>query len=246
MQTSLFIFILLSLIAEIVGTIGGFGSSVYFVPIASFFFNFEMVLGLTALFHVASNLSKIILFKKGIDMQLFLWLGLPSILFVVIGSYLTSYFDSAILNLVLNVFLILSSLLLLIKHNSTIMPTKVNGIIGGVVSGFTAGLLGTGGAIRGLTMASYNLSIEKFVATSAMIDFGVDLSRSIVYFNKGYITPALYEKAFILLIISIVGSYFGKELLRRFSQSSFRLFSIVSVLIIGLIGLVNSYTHFIK
>lgn len=245
MEKSLLFFIILSLLAEIIGTVGGFGSSVYFVPIASFFLNFEKVLGLTALFHLASNLSKILLFKKGIDVQLFLWLGLPSILFVIIGGMLTNYFDSSILTLILNVFLILFSLFLLWMKDYTIKPTKVNGVIGGMVSGFAAGLLGTGGAIRGLTMASYNLNIEKFVATSAIIDLGVDLSRTIVYFEKGYITPDLYQKAFILLLISIVGSYIGKLILTKFSQSHFRMVSVISVLLIGLLGLIMYLKQYI-
>ena len=59
------VFLLLALIAEIIGTIGGFGSSVFFVPIGNFYFDFYSVLGLTAVFHLSSNLSKIFLFKKG-------------------------------------------------------------------------------------------------------------------------------------------------------------------------------------
>lgn len=40
MDAALLLFILLSLIAEILGTIGGFGSSVFFVPLAKFVFGF--------------------------------------------------------------------------------------------------------------------------------------------------------------------------------------------------------------
>ena len=36
-----FVFLLLSLLAEIIGTIGGFGSSVFFVLIANFYFDFH-------------------------------------------------------------------------------------------------------------------------------------------------------------------------------------------------------------
>jgi uncharacterized membrane protein YfcA len=57
------LFIVLTFLAEIIGTIGGFGSSVFFVPLAGLFFDFEMVLGITAVFHVASNLAKIVIFK---------------------------------------------------------------------------------------------------------------------------------------------------------------------------------------
>lgn len=41
-------FIILSVLAEILGTVGGFGSSVFFVPMASYFMDFQTVLSITA------------------------------------------------------------------------------------------------------------------------------------------------------------------------------------------------------
>jgi len=76
-----YVFLLLALVAEIIGTIGGFGSSVFFVPLGNFYFDFHSVLGLTAIFHLSSNLSKIFLFKKGLDKRLLIYIGIPSILF---------------------------------------------------------------------------------------------------------------------------------------------------------------------
>ena len=52
------VFILLALVAEVLGTIGGFGSSVFFVPLGNFYFDFQSVLGIAAVFHLSSNLSK--------------------------------------------------------------------------------------------------------------------------------------------------------------------------------------------
>ena len=75
----LVLFFVLALLAEIIGTIGGFGSSVFFVPVASLFFDFHSVLGITAVFHLSSNASKIYLFKKGVDKQLLIRFGIPSI-----------------------------------------------------------------------------------------------------------------------------------------------------------------------
>ncbi len=61
-----YLFVILALISEIIGTISGFGSSILFVPVASMFFDFKTVLGITAVFHVFSNLSKIALLASGI------------------------------------------------------------------------------------------------------------------------------------------------------------------------------------
>lgn len=80
------LFYLLALVAEIVGTISGFGSSILFIPIASLFFDFKIVLGITAIFHIFSNLSKIYLFRNGIDKRIALKMGIPAVISVIIGA----------------------------------------------------------------------------------------------------------------------------------------------------------------
>ena len=87
----LIIFILLALVAEILGTVGGFGSSVFFIPIAALFLDFHSVLGITALFHVSSNLTKIAMFRKGFDKNLIIYLGIPAVIFVLIGAYFSKF-----------------------------------------------------------------------------------------------------------------------------------------------------------
>jgi len=226
----LLLFILLALIAEILGTVGGFGSSMLFVPIAGYFLDFQSVLGITALFHVSSNISKIALFRKGFDKKLVLYLGLPAVVFVMIGAYVSTLFNPQYLELALAVFLILMSVFLLIKKTFKLQPNNRNAIVGGTISGFVAGLLGTGGAIRGLTLAAFSLKMEVFIATSAIIDLGVDLSRSGVYIFNGYVHKHDLYLIPILLIVSIVGTYLGKLILQKLPEGTFR--TLVLVLII--------------
>jgi uncharacterized membrane protein YfcA len=233
------IFIILALIAEILGTVGGFGSSVFFVPIANYFLDFQSVLGLTALFHLSSNMSKIAFFKKGFDKQLAMNLGIPAIIFVSIGAFLSKYVNPEILVFFLGGFLIVLSLIFLIYRALYIKPNRKNAIIGGSLSGLIAGLLGTGGAIRGITMAAFKLSKEKFIATSAIIDLGIDLSRSIIYFFNGYIHRQHLYLLPILIVISIVGTYFGKLILNKMSTLQFSRFVLFLILIIGIATIVN-------
>ena len=117
-------FLVLALLAEIIGTIGGFGSSVFFVPIGNFYFDFYTVLGLTAVFHLSSNVSKIFLFKKGINRFLLLYIGVPSVIFVILGGYLSKIIATTFLEVILGVFLIALSLLFLVKRNLIIKPEK--------------------------------------------------------------------------------------------------------------------------
>ncbi|MBK6521404.1 MAG: sulfite exporter TauE/SafE family protein [Sphingobacteriaceae bacterium] len=232
-------FIILSLLAEIVGTVSGFGSSLLFVPIAGFFLDFHSVLGITALFHLASNLSKITLFRKGIDKQLIINIGIPSIIFVALGAYFSKFLDSTILEIVLAIFLIVMSLTLFIFKNLVLKPTRSNSIAGGALSGAVAGLLGTGGAIRGLTLAAFDLEMNSFIATSAIIDLGIDLTRSVVYTTNGFVhVHDLYLVA-ILIVVGFVGTFVGKKILALFSQAQFKKVLLILIFVIGVITMVK-------
>ncbi|MEP2936461.1 MAG: sulfite exporter TauE/SafE family protein [Gilvibacter sp.] len=236
-----YIFILLALVAEIIGTIGGFGSSVFFVPLGNFYFDFYSVLGLTALFHLSSNLSKIFLFKKGLNKKLLLSIGIPSVIFVIIGGILSKYLQSYYLEIILGGFLIGFSLLFLIKSKVFIPPTVKNAVIGGAFSGASAGLLGTGGAIRGLTMAAFNLDKSVFIATSASIDFMIDFSRTFVYYSNGYIHKHDLIYVPFLFVVGFLGTWIGKKILKLIPQSRFRKLSLLLILLIGIVTVINLF-----
>lgn len=234
---NLALFILLALLAEILGTVGGFGSSLFFVPIAGYFLDFQSVLGITALFHISSNLTKIVFFRKGVDKKVLLYIGVPAVIFVIAGALLSKFIRTEILEVLLASFLIVVSLTLLILKNITLPPTTTNSIIGGSVSGILAGLLGTGGAIRGITLAAYNLKMEAFIATSAIIDLAIDSSRGIVYLFNGYVHKHDLYLIPILFVVSVVGTYIGKKILSKISEEQFKSIVLILVLLTGIVTL---------
>lgn len=231
-------FIVLALLAEVLGTVGGFGSSVYFVPMADYFLDFQSVLGVTALFHLSSNITKIGFFRKGINRRLILYLGVPAMVLVILGAWLSRYVEPDMLSISLGAFLILFSLFFILRRNYVLQDNNRNAVIGGSLSGFLAGILGTGGAVRGAFMAGFNLKKNTFVATSAVIDLGIDLSRSVVYAINGYIHRHDLYLIPILVVVSIAGTWGGKKILDRISQEQFRKFVLLLLLILGVLALV--------
>jgi uncharacterized protein len=178
--------------------------------------------------------------EKDLIKKLVLKIGIPAVLFVIVGAFLSRFVNASLLQIILSVFLIILSLLLIIYKNLRLKPTTANSITGGALSGITAGLLGTGGAIRGLTLAAFNLDKERFIATSAIIDLGIDLSRSIVYFSNGYMHKHDYYLIPILLVVGILGTFIGKKLLSRFSETQFKYTVLILVIITGVVTLVKS------
>ncbi len=233
------IFFALAFLAEVAGTVGGFGSSVFFVPLAGFFFDFKTVLGITAVFHVFSNISKLYLFRKEINKKLLVMIGIPGVVGVIIGAVLSNTLSLEFAEVVLGIFLVAFSILLLSYPRIAISPTKENAIGAGGSAGFLAGLIGTGGAVRGLSLAAFNLDKGMFVGTSAAIDFGVDFSRSVIYSWNGYLTSESLVMIPGLILIAITGSYIGKLILGKFQQETFRKLVLLLILFIGITMIVK-------
>ena len=236
----MFLFVSLLLVAEILGTIGGFGSSMLVMPLAGWFLPFDQALSLTALFHVFSNGAKMVLFREGVSRQLLLWLGVPAIIGVLIGARSTVHLDQRLLSAVLGGVLIVLGCGLLIERQWRVRPTRRNAVVGGIISGLMAGLAGTGGAVRGITLAAFGLEKFAFVSTSAWIDMGVDLGRSIVYASQGFMAPAVLVYLPAMAFASITGSWVGKQVLRRLPQERFRTIVLVLVTLMGLITLAQA------
>lgn len=244
MTEELVLFFVLSLIAEILGTLSGFGSSVLFVPIATYFFDFHSVLGITALFHIFSNITKIYFFRKGINWSVVLWIGIPAVLFVSLGAILSNWIEVVLLESALAIFLICFSILFIIFQNIKLEPKPLNMFLGGSLSGFLAGLVGTGGAIRGMLLAAFSMQKDIFIATSALVDFGVDLSRGVVYIFNGFVKMEHLPIVFGLLLVSIAGTYLGKLILEKLSEKTFRYIVLLMILGVGsatLVRLVINY-----
>lgn len=231
----LIVFLLLALLAEIIGTLGGFGSSMLFVPIASFYFDFHTTLAITAIFHVASNLFKIALFKKGINIRLLLQMGIPAVICVLIGSYFSMNLNGIWLEWGMAALLLIIATVLLVKPQLQLPANTPTLITGGALSGLIAGLVGTGGAIRGLALASFRLNASVFIATSAFIDLGVDASRSIVYLINGYGTQETLSVIPYLVAVSIAGNWIGKQILQHVSASAFTRWVLILVIATSII-----------
>jgi hypothetical protein len=235
------LFFILALLAEIIGTVSGFGSSILFVPVASLFLDFKMVLGITAVFHIFSNLSKIYFFHTGIDKNIVIKLGIPAIIFVTIGALLTAYIPQKTIELAMNLLILAIAVYLISGHAKSLKETNTNLYLGGTISGFLAGLIGTGGAIRGIMLSVFNLEKNVFIATSAIIDLGVDSSRAAVYISQGYFQKEHLILIPFLILISIIGSYLGKLILQRMPE---KVFHYVVLGVIGLTSLIQTIKYF--
>src|SRR3989344_2376942 len=239
------LFFVSAFIAEVIGTIAGFGSSTIFLPLALFFVDFKTALILVAFFHIFGNLGRITFFRHGLDKRLLLIFGVPSILLTILGALLVNYTPPDLFKLILGIFLLIFALVSIIKPHFKFNPSKRNAVIGGSLSGFLAGLIGTGGAIRGAFLTSFNLRKNVYIATAAAIALAVDVTRIPVYLGSGFLEPQFYSSIPLLFIIAIAGSYLGKKIVDKIPQTIFRKVVLVAVLLISLKFMYDGFLYLI-
>ncbi|MBI2020374.1 sulfite exporter TauE/SafE family protein [Candidatus Daviesbacteria bacterium] len=223
-----------ALFAEIVGTIAGFGSSTIFLPLALIFLDFKTALVIVAFFHISGNIGRIGFFKKGLDRELLIKFGLPSVGLTVAGALLVSFVSQDLLKGLLGLFLIVYASYALWREDFHIPASTKSAIIGGGLSGFLAGLIGTGGALRGAFLTGFALPKEKYIATAAAVALAVDLTRIPIYLSQGFLETKYYWYLPILFILALTGAFIGRQIVKRFSYKIFRKIVLMAILLAGI------------
>jgi len=116
--------------------------------------------------------------------------GIPGIIASYFGASLAISAPQDALLRILGVFLIAYVILLTIKPAFKLVQSNLAAITGGTFSGFLAGVLGIGGAVRGLFLSAFDLPKAVYIFTSGAIALAIDSTRLITYSLGGGSTRA--------------------------------------------------------
>jgi len=224
-------FLVIGFVSEVVGTMAGFGSSTIYLPLASYFVDFRTALVLVAIFHLFGNIGRITFFRHGLDRKVLLVFGLPSFALSLLGATLVGDLSQTFLKLLLGIFLISLSAVFLVKPKIAFPASTKSLVLGGGVSGFIVGLIGTGGALRATFLTGLKIEKEKYIATAAVIALGTDATRIPSYLASGFLTEQYYYLIPILFGIALGGSYVGRKIVGRIDQAKFKKMVLIAVIL---------------
>ncbi len=101
------LFYLSAFVAELAGTISGFGSSSIFLPFANQFFEYKTALILVAIYHIFGNTTRLSLTYHHFDKRIFILFGIPSIIATILGASLVDQINTNLLKIIHAIVLIL-------------------------------------------------------------------------------------------------------------------------------------------
>jgi len=240
------IFIVIGFFSEIVGTMAGFGSSTIYLPFASYLVDFKTALVLVAIFHLFGNISRITFFRHGLDKNVLLLFGIPSFVLSLIGATLVGDLSQTILKFMLGIFLIVLSILFLLKPKLAFPVNTKSLVLGGGITGFIVGLIGTGGALRAAFLTGLKMEKEKYIATAAVIALGTDATRIPSYISAGFLSEQYYYFIPILFGTAIAGSYIGRKIITRIDQDKFKKIVLIAIILASIKFIVDGITEFLS
>ncbi len=150
-----------------------------------------------------------------------------------LGAQFNQYISFTKLKFFLGIFIVSLSLIFFFKQKiiKGLSLTSARVVVG--LSGFIIGLLGTGGALRGIALTSLQIEKNSFVALSAGIDLGGDLLRSSIYLYHRYFEWSHWFYIPMLMLAAYVGSLAGKLFLGKINQVQFEKIVMVFVFLSG-------------
>lgn len=222
----------------------GFGSSTIFLPLSSYFIDFKTALVLVAIFHLFGNVSRLIFFRQGLDKKILLLFGVPSFAFSLIGATLVGDLSQIILKLILGIFLISICITFLIRPKFAFPASSKSLVVGGGISGFIVGLIGTGGALRAAFLTGLKIDKTKYIATAAVIALGTDATRIPSYVSHGFLSEQYYYFIPILFAIAVGGSFVGRKIVNRIDQEKFKKIVLIAILLASLKFIVDGIIGF--
>lgn len=224
-----------TLIASAGGTFTGFGLSTLMVPMVVFFLPFPETLLLVGVLHWANDLWKLILFRSKPLWGLILGFGIPGAVAGVFGAGLVARLPEMLLLRIFGVLLISYTVFLFLRPSFRLAHGHGSSVISGLLSGFIAGLTGTGGAVRSAFLTAFNLPKYRYLFTSGATAMLIDTTRIATYAASGTRISAFSPGILVLLVaISFLGANIAKRFVDRVPQKAFRLAIAIFLFLVGI------------
>jgi uncharacterized membrane protein YfcA len=224
----------LILVLGFVGIFSGFGIATSLVPFFALFIPLTEAILFVGIIHWLNNVWRLILFRKGIVLPLLLQFGVPGVITSFIGAQILLATPAKIVLQIFGVFLVLYALLLIVRPQIKLQKRAGTAIVGGICSGFAAGIFGMGGLVRSIFLTVFDLPKDTYLVTGAAIGFFVDSIRVISYLMgdvrlHGYFAWGL----FIIAPLSFIGAWIAKKYVVDYiPQNYFR--RLVAVIFLGI------------
>ncbi|MGD9808139.1 MAG: sulfite exporter TauE/SafE family protein [Deferribacterales bacterium] len=203
-------------------TLAGGGGAMIFVPVSGMFFSIQTVAPAVAVAGLLSGLSRIVLYRKSINVRVSLLVMPGVIIGAVSGAYLFSFVNPVVIAYFLAGFYLLNGVwALFFKEKKLFQVKNWHFPIAGTISSFISGIVGVGGPLMNPFYMNYGMQKEMLLGTKAAVVIVMQLFKAGTYTTVGMIDSKVLLIGVIAGVGAVTGNYFGRKFLRKISDRTF-------------------------
>lgn len=210
-------------IAAFLGTITGFGTSTFLIPLLIDTMGAQETLLFVALVHWFGDLTKGFFFRRSIDWRIFFIVGIPALCASFVAGFLPAHLPVIVVKKLVALVIAVYGVLIVFGIQLRFAISLPTLIAGGIFSGVLSAVTGIGGMVRGAFLSAFPLSRYAFIGTLASIGFAIDSARISAYLISG---ASLSSEQITLLCaafpLSIAAVWCGRHVLYRLHPEIFR------------------------
>ncbi|MDA9072174.1 sulfite exporter TauE/SafE family protein [bacterium] len=240
---SYFILFICGIIAYIVSTLSGGGGALILLPIVGFYLSPSVVAPVVNLGNMIGRPARLILFWKDIQWKLVAFFVPSALLGAVVGAFIFVQLESDWIQLLLGMFLISTAFQFRFGKKKTSFSMKMWYFIPlGFVVTLISTLFGATGAVLNPFYLNMGLVKEKLIATKTANSFFAGFAQLGSYTFLGVLHGELWGYGILIGLGAIIGNIFGKRLLSKMSDESFRKLVVFIMTVSGVVMLVKYFT----
>jgi uncharacterized membrane protein YfcA len=234
-----------ALVGSAVATWTGFGAATILTPVLASFLEVRQTIVVVAIYHGIHNVIKIIAFRRGVVVRVAVLFGCGAVVAAFIGGLVSAVAPLSLLKVLLGGFLIFDAATSFKKSRAEqhMKSGTVRAVIGGSVSGFAAGIIGTGGAMRAMFLHHFLREKNQYIATSAVVALVIDASRIPIYLTQypEAATSHLFPTIFATVAAGLLGVLFARRFLKNVGTEKFRRVLMVALIAAGVSFVVQGF-----
>ena len=226
-----------ALLGSAIATWTGFGAATILTAVLAAFIEVRQTILVVAIFHAINNVMKTARFFRAINWNIALLFGSTAIVFSIAGGLLSTVAPVEFLKIVLGLFVITDASAGFLKKSGAMKPPeRSKALVGGALSGFAAGIIGTGGAMRAIFLQRFVREKEAYIATSAVIALCIDISRIPVYVTQypAGVTQGILPLLAATVLAGLTGILIAQHFLKYVSTDRFTKLILAALVIAGI------------
>lgn len=213
---------LAAFLGGVISGVSGMGGGIFLFSLMTFTTPLATIIPTHGVVQFFSNLSRIVLLKKNIVLRMVIAfaVGLPFGVWLAV-ALIQKFSHSDSLLLVIALMILMS----VFKPKRLKIPL-IQGpgfIVIGFISGILGILIGTVGPFIALFFLRDDLKKEQIVATKAVVQFLVHMTKIPTYFYLGFAFQQYSLMMLVMVMAAILGTQIGVKILHLISEQTFRL-----------------------